>query len=59
MTFYLALVHTRNLAEGAGASTIVAAKKMAKRLQGKNVVLQMSGCNETMVYIRKALSKYR
>ena len=55
----LALVHTHNLAEGAGASTIMAARKIANRLQGKNVVLQMSGCNETMACIRKALSKYQ
>lgn len=56
---YLALVHTHNLAEAAGASTIMAAKKIADRLQGKNVVLQMSGCNETMIFIRKALLKYQ
>ncbi len=56
---YLALVHTHNLAEGAGASTIIAAQKIANRLQGKNVVLQMSGCNETMACVRKVLSKYQ
>ena len=56
---YLALVHTHNLAEAAGASTIMAAQKIANRLQGKNVVLQMSGCNETMANVRKVLSKYQ
>jgi threonine dehydratase len=43
---YLALTCTHNLAEGAGASTIIAAKKISDRLKGKKVVLQMSGCNE-------------
>ncbi len=37
--------YTHNLAEGAGATTIMAAFKLKKRLKGKNVVLQMSGCN--------------
>lgn len=45
---YMSLTHTHNLAEGAGASTIIAAHKIKDRLKGKNVVLQMSGCNETM-----------
>lgn len=41
----LAFFYTHNLAEGAGASTIMAAYKLKEKLQGKNVVLQMSGCN--------------
>lgn len=45
---FLALTHTHNLAEGAGASTIMAAQKLKARLEGKHVVLQMSGCNETI-----------
>lgn len=45
---YLALACTHKLAEGAGASTIMAALKITDRLKGKKVVLQMSGCNETM-----------
>ncbi len=53
----LALTYTHNLAEGAGASTIVAAQKLAPQLKGKNVVLQMSGGNETVVQLRKALSE--
>ena len=41
----LAFYYTHNLAEGAGATTIMAAFKLKKSLRGKNVVLQMSGCN--------------
>ena len=41
----MALEHTHNLAEGSGASTIIAALKLSDRLQGKKVVLQMSGSN--------------
>ncbi|SNS31138.1 threonine dehydratase [Anaerovirgula multivorans] len=52
---YLALYHTHNLAEGAGASTIIAAQKISQRLNGKKVVLQMSGCNETMSSVRDSL----
>ncbi len=51
----LALEKTHNLAEGAGASTIMAAQKIASRLQGKNVVLQMSGANETMSKLKEVL----
>jgi threonine dehydratase len=55
---YLAMSYTHNLAEGAGASTIMAAKKIKERLKGKKVVLQMSGCNETMSCIRDVLNKF-
>lgn len=51
----LAFQYTHNLAEGAGASTIMAATKLRDKLKGKNVVLQMSGGNETLDVIRKAL----
>jgi threonine dehydratase len=44
------------MAEGAGASTIMAAIKLRDRLQGKKVVLQMSGANETLDVIKKSLS---
>lgn len=44
----LALKHTKNLAEGSGASTIAAAFKIKDQLKGKAVVLQMSGCNIAM-----------
>ena len=52
----MAMCHTRNMAEGAGASTIMAAIKLRNRLQGKKVVLQMSGANETLDVIKKSLS---
>jgi len=55
---YLAMSHTHNLAEGAGASTIMAAKKIGKRLMGKRVVLQMSGCNESLNCICDVLNQY-
>lgn len=41
----LAMYYTHNLAEGAGSSTIMAAIKLRSQLQGKKVVLQMSGAN--------------
>lgn len=55
---YLAMAHTHNLAKGAGASTIMAAKKIGKRLNGKRVVLQMSGCNESIDCICAVLNQY-
>lgn len=51
----LALQYTHNLAEGAGASTIMAALKLGDKLKRKNVVLQMSGGNETLEVIRLSL----
>lgn len=51
-----AMYCTRNMAEGAGASAIMAAIKLKDRLQGKKVVLQMSGANETTDVIKKSLS---
>ncbi|MDF3001817.1 MAG: serine/threonine dehydratase [Bacillota bacterium] len=50
---FQALSKTHNLAEGAGASTIMAAMKLKDKLRGKKVVLQMSGCNETITSIIK------
>jgi threonine dehydratase len=41
----LAFFYTHNLAEGAGAASIMAAYRLKERLAGKRVVLQMSGCN--------------
>lgn len=52
----LALRYTRNLAEGAGASTIMAAAKRIDRWKGKKVVLQMSGGNASNEEIVKALT---
>ncbi|MCL2473112.1 MAG: hypothetical protein FWF26_05480 [Treponema sp.] len=49
----MALSYTHNLAEGAGASTLMAARKLAHRINGKNVVLQMSGANETMARLKE------
>lgn len=50
----LAFYYTHNLAEGAGASTIIAAHKLRERLKGKKVVLQMSGCNASPEEITEA-----
>jgi len=41
----LAFFYTRNLTEGAGAAPIMAAFRLKEKLTGKQVVLQMSGCN--------------
>jgi threonine dehydratase len=53
----LALYYTHNLAEGAGASSIMAAYKIRERLKGKNVVLQMSGCNASPGEIQEACTR--
>ncbi|MBI9089821.1 MAG: pyridoxal-phosphate dependent enzyme [Desulfobacterium sp.] len=50
----LAGFYTRNLVEGAGGSTIMAAIKLKDQLQGKRVVLQFSGCNASPEEIRFA-----
>ena len=52
----LAAYYTQNLVEGAGASTIMAAIQLRERLEGKNVVLQFSGCNASPEEIQKAYS---
>jgi len=52
-----AFYYTHNLAEGAGASTIMAAWKMRDRLKGKKVVLQMSGCNASPQEIVEATKR--
>ena len=52
----LAGYYTHNFLEGAGASTIMAAIKLKKLLNGKNVVLQFSGCNASTDEINKAYS---
>jgi threonine dehydratase len=53
----LALYYTHNLAEGAGASSIMAAYKIREKLKGKNVVLQMSGCNASPEEIKEACAR--
>ena len=52
----MALYYTHNLAEGSGASTLMAAAKIKERIRGKKVVLQMSGCNASPQEIEKAIS---
>lgn len=52
----MALHYTHNLAEGAGASTLMAAIKLKEHLKGKKVVLQMSGCNASSEEISTAAS---
>lgn len=52
----LAGYYTHNFLEGAGASTIMAAIKLKKLLNGKNVVLQFSGCNASSDEINRAYS---
>jgi threonine dehydratase len=52
----LAWQYTHNMAEGAGASTIMAAIKLKDHLKGKKVVLQMSGGNASTQEIATALS---
>jgi threonine dehydratase len=53
----LALYYTHNLAEGAGASSIMAAYRIREKLKGKNVVLQMSGCNASPEEIKEACKR--
>jgi threonine dehydratase len=50
----LAAYYTQNLVEGAGASTVMAAIQLQKRLRGKNVVLQFSGANASPEEIETA-----
>jgi threonine dehydratase len=52
----LAGYYTHNFLEGAGAATLVAAKKIRERLKGKKVVLQFSGCNASANEIHRAYS---
>ncbi len=51
-----AYYYTQNLVEGAGGSTLMATLKLKERLQGKKVVLQMSGCNASAEEIEKAIT---
>jgi threonine dehydratase len=52
----MACYYTHNLAEGAGASPLMAAFKLRDDLKGKKVVLQMSGCNASPEEISKAIA---
>ena len=49
--------YTHNMAEGAGASPVMAAFKLKEHLKGKKVVLQMSGCNASNHEIMQAFVK--
>lgn len=50
----LAAYYTRNLVEGAGSSTIMAAWILREKLAGKNVVLQFSGSNASPEELKRA-----
>jgi len=54
----MAIKYTKNIAEGAGASTIIAALKTKTKLRGKKVVLQMSGCNIDDDILKEVVQKY-
>ena len=51
----LAIEKTRNLVEGAGAAPLAAARSIRERLQGKRVVLVMSGGNVTLAQLKELL----
>jgi threonine dehydratase len=51
----MALRLTHNLAEGAGAATLAAAKKLRRELTGKKVVCVMSGGNIDAATLRRVL----
>jgi threonine dehydratase len=51
----MALHLTHNLAEGAGAASIAAAKKCADQIRGKTVVCVMSGGNIDMATLRRVM----
>ena len=51
----MAFYYTRNLAEGAGAATLMAAFKLRDDLKDRKVVLQMSGCNASAEEIARAV----
>lgn len=51
------LEHTHNLAEGAGAVALAAALQQKERLQGKKVVLVMSGGNLALDRLREILGE--
>ncbi|MCG7587371.1 threonine/serine dehydratase [Photobacterium sp. OFAV2-7] len=52
----LAAHYTRNIVEGAGGSTIMAAIKVKDKLRGKKVVLQFSGSNASAEELKYAYS---
>ena len=54
----LALRTTHNLAEGAGAASLAAAKKLRDQLAGKTIVCVMSGGNIDTATLKKVLSAH-
>ncbi|MCE0494902.1 threonine ammonia-lyase [Vibrio salinus] len=48
--------YTHNMVEGAGGATLMAAWKLRKQLEGKNVVMQFSGANASAEEINRALN---
>ena len=52
----LALRTTHNLAEGAGAASLAAARKLGGRLRGKKVVCVMSGGNLDTATLKRILT---
>ncbi len=50
---------THNLAEAAGASPLAAAQRVKKSLEGKKVVLILSGGNTSLQHLREAVLSYR
>lgn len=54
----LLLQHTHNVAEGAGAVSLAAAKQLRDRLAGKKVVLVLSGGNLSMEKMKDIIVNY-
>jgi threonine dehydratase len=52
----LALRTTHNLAEGAGAASLMAAMKCRRQLQGQRVVCVMSGGNNDAATLKRIVS---
>ncbi len=53
----LHLENTHNLTEHAGAASLAGASKVKEKLQGKKVVLVMSGGNVTLTHLKAAIEQ--
>jgi threonine dehydratase len=53
----LSAYYTHNLVEGAGGMPLMAAFKLRERLKGKQVAVQMSGCNASPAEVQMAFSR--
>ena len=53
----LAIEHTHNLVEAAGAAALAATYKIREQLHGKRVVVVMSGGNITLPQLREILTE--